>query len=768
MPTFREDLHTGHEVPLVETDDILKGAVTTDKIADGAVIEDKLAYGAVDTDKIADGAVTTGKIYEGAVTTPKLHDGAVTTQKIEDYDPESETPTGVVTDKIADKAVTTPKIADGAVTDGKIHDGAITLDKFDPAFLVTERMIATGAVTTSKIEDYNPNSEVPTGVTTQKIADGNVTTQKIADFNVTEAKLADGAVTTAKLADDTITELTTIMDSEPVEGSLKPIESGGVYTALMDRVIMGDIVGDPAKAWEAGSAEAYIDQRINEQNNLVNTRMNRQDIVIKAYHGNKVVIVNELPESGEEETIYRVPDTDHYTDYMWDTSLETPAFSEIATFDFPGIDDVPTSGSEMLVKSGGVYDAITALVENSLGDSPTKTVSQKEITYNFDHKVDKGEWSDYVDSGAVKKNGWYHYLGEYYITGRYSSIEVDINSNQKYKVSCVVGPTDQLAMVVFLDEDGNGCGYLNRGSSEGSKTYNDIEINYSIIPNNAKKLCVTSANPTDPEIKISTYNISAIGYYPLKGKNILCFGDSITEFKDSTGKSYTDYLKELSYANTVINVGIAGTRLSTRRTPQLEPEDNLHAYGALDVASMVQAFTSGDYRYVDAANTYLISHAYDDNTAQIERLKGTDISSVDIITVFAGTNDYSGGSALGTIDSTSNMYTMGALKNIIEYILTANPKIKVYVFTPLVRYFNSISPENWSDVYTNSTTKKLTDYVKGIEEVAIYEHIPCCNWYYNMGWNQFNFEEFYSDTTHPTKGFDRIAERMYSYLISNQ
>lgn len=190
------------------------------------------------------------------------------------------------------------------------------------------------------------------------IADQAVTTDKIADNNVTEDKLADKAVTTDKLADDTITELTTIMDSEPVEGSVKPIQSGGVFEALMDRVIMGDIVGDPAAAWEPGSAEAYIDQRINEQNNLVNTRMDRQDIVIKAYHGNKVVIVDELPDSGEEETIYRVPAADHYTDYMWDTSLETPAFSEIATFDFPGIDDVPTANSNYLVKSGGVWDEL--------------------------------------------------------------------------------------------------------------------------------------------------------------------------------------------------------------------------------------------------------------------------------------------------------------------------------------------------------------------------------------------------------------------------
>ena len=37
MPTYREDMHTGHKVPLVETDDISNGAITVEKLADQAV-----------------------------------------------------------------------------------------------------------------------------------------------------------------------------------------------------------------------------------------------------------------------------------------------------------------------------------------------------------------------------------------------------------------------------------------------------------------------------------------------------------------------------------------------------------------------------------------------------------------------------------------------------------------------------------------------------------------------------------------------------------
>lgn len=93
MPTFREDLHLGHKVPTVETDDIVNRAITSDKIALLAIV----------TDLIADLAVTADKLADGAVTTPKLKNLAVTTSKLADL--------AVTTSKIANKAVTPEKIS---------------------------------------------------------------------------------------------------------------------------------------------------------------------------------------------------------------------------------------------------------------------------------------------------------------------------------------------------------------------------------------------------------------------------------------------------------------------------------------------------------------------------------------------------------------------------------------------------------------------------------------------------------------------------------
>ena len=80
MPTYREDLHTGHKVPLVEADDIVNGSITHEKLADGAVDTNNIKDRAVTEPKLADNSVSTRTIQNGAVTGEKIADGTV--QKI--------------------------------------------------------------------------------------------------------------------------------------------------------------------------------------------------------------------------------------------------------------------------------------------------------------------------------------------------------------------------------------------------------------------------------------------------------------------------------------------------------------------------------------------------------------------------------------------------------------------------------------------------------------------------------------------------------------
>jgi hypothetical protein len=66
MPTYREDVHTGQKVPLIETDDISKDAITTDKISDKAVTGKKIADKAITPEKLSP-EVLTGLVYDMGV-----------------------------------------------------------------------------------------------------------------------------------------------------------------------------------------------------------------------------------------------------------------------------------------------------------------------------------------------------------------------------------------------------------------------------------------------------------------------------------------------------------------------------------------------------------------------------------------------------------------------------------------------------------------------------------------------------------------------------
>jgi hypothetical protein len=121
MSTYRDDLHTGHKVPLVETDDLMNKSVTTEKLADEAVTTEKIADGAVTNNKIAPGTIDADRIAHDAITSDKIADGAVMTQDIQDY--------AVTADKLSSDSVTSEKIADGAVMTQDIQDYAVTNQK---------------------------------------------------------------------------------------------------------------------------------------------------------------------------------------------------------------------------------------------------------------------------------------------------------------------------------------------------------------------------------------------------------------------------------------------------------------------------------------------------------------------------------------------------------------------------------------------------------------------------------------------------------------
>ena len=255
---------------------------------------------------------------------------------------------------------------------------------------------------------------------------------------------------------------------------------------------------------------------------------------------------------------------------------------------------------------------------------------------------------------------------------------------------------------------------------------------------------------------------------PLKDKTIVCLGDSITEFIYQ-GKGYVEYLAELTKAN-VIRGGIGGSRISSRNPNFNNPTGEGRARAGLDMVNLVNAWCSGDFTAIDADVEWIKTNLSVNYSYIVNNLKNTPITSVDIVTIFGGTNDLSGNVQFGTDTDTDVAMFIPALKSIIDTINIANPKAKVYVFTPIVRYFKSIKDDgHWSDVYLNDNGNTLPELVEIIKNVSKSKHTPYCDLYWGLGWNKNNFDAYFTSTdfTHPNLGFSDLAEKISKYLISN-
>jgi len=82
MPTFREDLHLGHKVPMIETDDLTNKSVTGEKIADRVIDWFHIIAKAIRNEHIDDGAVDNRTLADDAVDTRNIRDNSVTPRKV--------------------------------------------------------------------------------------------------------------------------------------------------------------------------------------------------------------------------------------------------------------------------------------------------------------------------------------------------------------------------------------------------------------------------------------------------------------------------------------------------------------------------------------------------------------------------------------------------------------------------------------------------------------------------------------------------------------
>lgn len=234
-----------------------------------------------------------------------------------------------------------------------------------------------------------------------------------------------------------------------------------------------------------------------------------------------------------------------------------------------------------------------------------------------------------------------------------------------------------------------------------------------------------------PAVKVGQENLNfAIGMLLLSGRKVVVFGDSIIGMtRDQT--SVPAYAAAYTGAE-VYNVGFGGCRMAVHPTS---------GYAAFSMWALADAVASGNYTLQDAQ----ASNGSDYFPEQLALLKSINFSGVDMIVIHYGTNDFAANVTIDNASDDDDTATLcGALRYSLRKLMTAFPKIRIFVSVPIYRKWGSTGAET----YTNSSGKKLLDFCEALAGVAAEFNLPVIDGYKALGINTINDAAFSADGTH--------------------
>jgi lysophospholipase L1-like esterase len=263
----------------------------------------------------------------------------------------------------------------------------------------------------------------------------------------------------------------------------------------------------------------------------------------------------------------------------------------------------------------------------------------------------------------------------------------------------------------------------------------------------------------DKSVNIENVSDEALPIFArLAGKKIANFGDSI--FGNARPpKDVSTFLAENTGAE-VLNCAFGGCRMGS----------HTGHWDCFSMYRLADAIASNDYSLQeDALN-------YDDRVSYAEEplalIKSTDFSTVDILTIAYGTNDFTGGNK---IDNTENLYDTstlgGALRYSIEKLLTAFPNLRIVILSTTWRFWKDENNEYIEDskTYLNKYYNTLPEYNAKLKAIAAEYNLPFID-NYNIGIGKFNRYQYFhvTDGTHHNEtGRRLIAEHLANALQSS-
>lgn len=230
----------------------------------------------------------------------------------------------------------------------------------------------------------------------------------------------------------------------------------------------------------------------------------------------------------------------------------------------------------------------------------------------------------------------------------------------------------------------------------------------------------------------------------LEGKNIVMFGDSITDLGN-----YPESVREHTGGN-IIKAGFSGCRMSEHTGNSL--------LNNMSMQKLSEFIKANDFSQLIAAAQQYYENGGRDHRGTAEKLSNTNWNNVDIITILFGTNDFTNQASLGNNSDMTGTTFKGAINKTIKNINEALPHVRIIFITPIfMSRMYSTEGEN-SDDYPNKDGIYFKEFVNAIKDLSEKNHVPSINLNALSGINKYNSGAFLSDGKHlNSEGSSRLA-----------
>lgn len=244
-----------------------------------------------------------------------------------------------------------------------------------------------------------------------------------------------------------------------------------------------------------------------------------------------------------------------------------------------------------------------------------------------------------------------------------------------------------------------------------------------------------------------------------KGENtaqIVLFGDSI--YGNVRDESAIPARLEALTGMSIYNAAIGGTTMGRR-----DVGSNLDYSGdSLSVVALAKAVYASDFGVQKTMRPKEVVVDYFDET--IRGLAELDFSSVELVIIGSGTNDYFNGILLENGEDPMDEYTFaGALRRTIDYLRKANPELRILLVTPTYNWY-LLTGQSCEEFDVSGVLEEYVDMEirvadeTGVELLDLYH-----DFYPHEQWE--DWERYTTDGVHPNEdGRAMIAEKIAEYL----